>query len=129
MTRVLVCGSRDWTDPEPIRAFLAGLPADAVVVHGAAPGADRIAGQLAAERGLAVEPVPAEWQVHAPGWCRCRKPLPRYCKAAGSRRNQEMLDRGVDRAGAFPLPSSRGTWDMVNRLRAAKVPVYICEGA
>lgn len=50
--RVLVCGSRHWTDPAPIRAVLAALPADTVVVHGAAPGADTLAATLAKARGL-----------------------------------------------------------------------------
>lgn len=123
--RVLFTGSRDWTDEKALRAVVDALPADAVVVHGAARGADEIAGQLAKARGLAVEEHPARWEEHAPGWCRCAAPLPRTCKGAGRRRNQLMLDRGVDVAHAFPLPSSIGTVDMVQRLEAAGVPTTV----
>lgn len=123
--RVLFCGSRDFTGEAAIRAVVDALPADAVVVHGAARGADDIAGRLAKARGLAVEEHPARWTEHAPGWCRCGAPLPRTCKGAGRRRNQLMLDSGVDAAHAFPLPSSIGTVDMVQRLEAAGVPVIV----
>ncbi len=37
---VLICGSRSWTDAEAIRREVEALPPDAVVIHGAAPGAD-----------------------------------------------------------------------------------------
>lgn len=125
--RVLICGSRNWVDEAPIRAFVESLPSDAIVVHGAARGADRIAGQLATARGLAVEAMPAAWDVHEPGWCRCREPRPKTCKAAGLRRNQAMLETGPRHAAAFLLPESRGTRDMLARLRRARVAVYVCE--
>lgn len=38
MTRVLFTGSRDWTDVDAVRAVVDALPADAVVIHGAARG-------------------------------------------------------------------------------------------
>jgi hypothetical protein len=123
--RVLFTGSRDWTDEAAIRTVVDELPPDAVVVHGAARGADTIAGRLARQRGLVVEAHPAKWSEHGDGWCHCSMPLPAICSAAGPRRNQLMLDRGADVAHAFPLPESIGTVDMVQRLKAAGVPTTV----
>jgi hypothetical protein len=37
-----------------------------------------------------------------------------------------MLDEGKPHCVlAFPLPSSRGTWDMVRRAKAAGLPVFM----
>jgi hypothetical protein len=37
-----------------------------------------------------------------------------------------MLDFGApDFVMAFPLPDSRGTWDMVNRAKKAGIVVYV----
>lgn len=111
--RVLICGSRDWTDAALIRRVVARLPEGAVVIHGAARGADHLAGLAALDRGLRVEPYPAEWD--------------RYGVAAGPIRNQWMLDDGQpDYVVAFRLPGkSTGTDDMIRRALAADVPVYV----
>jgi hypothetical protein len=114
--RVLVCGSRHWTDPAPIRAALAPLPADTVIVHGAAPGADMLAAALAEARGLAVEPHPAEWAT--------------YGRRAGPLRNEAMLATGIDRVVAFRLPgASPGTDHMVRMARAARIPTEVIAAA
>lgn len=110
--RVLICGSRDWTKEDSIRDLIERLPADAVVIHGAAKGADEIADRLARARGLRVEAYPADWRQHG--------------KAAGPIRNQRMIDEGKpDAVEAFVLPSSRGTWDMVRRAKKAGVMVIV----
>lgn len=57
--RVIICGSRTWTDVDAIRALLKTLPPDSVIVHGAAPGADTIAGREAHALGLEVEAHPS----------------------------------------------------------------------
>ena len=74
--RVLIYGSRTWRDPEPIQAFVTSLPDDAVVIHGGAAGADRLAGEAARARGLTVEVYWADWATHG--------------KAAGPIRNAVM---------------------------------------
>jgi hypothetical protein len=59
--RILCTGSRDWTDAETIRAAIrqAALRCpDAVVVHGAARGADLLAGAAARALGLQEERHP-----------------------------------------------------------------------
>lgn len=89
------------------------LPPGTVVIHGAASGADSIAGWLAEERGLQVLPFPvtdADWDAHG--------------KAAGGRRNQQMLDEGrPDFAfGYRTFGHSPGTDDMHRRLVEHRVP-------
>ena len=129
MMRVIFCGSRAWIDEGPIREAMALLPPDAIVVHGAARGADELAGSIARAMGLVVEAVPADWTTHAPGWCQCHRrkwsrPAP-YCAGAGSRRNAAMLAMGAAAVYAFPLADSKGTWDMVRRAKEAGVRVEV----
>lgn len=86
--RILVTGSRTWTDHEEITFDLAGLTLlhkdrPLIVVHGAASaGADHFAHLAAREIGLREEPHPAAWR--------------QYGKAAGFRRNAEMVALGAD---------------------------------
>jgi hypothetical protein len=134
--RVLIYGSRTWRDPEPIRAFVDALPADAVVLHGAqrsydkatgeSYGADYYADLFARQRGLTVEPYPADWLAHVN--CRCRSHRGR-CLAAGPRRNQQIVAAGPTSARGFRMPGeSRGTDDMTRRLAKAGVPHEVVNG-
>lgn len=117
MAKVLVCGSRTWTyyeDGELIREFIDSLPANTIIVHGDARGADRIAAACAFQRGLEVHAYPAKWAL--------------FSKRAGVLRNQEMLDEEhPDLVAAFTLNivTSKGTGDMVRRARDAGIPVEI----
>lgn len=115
MKRILVCGSRLWKDLEPIRLVLSQHnPADTVVIHGAARGADRIAGMLASIQGFRVESYPADWD--------------RYGRAAGMIRNRQMLDTGIDTVYAFPIGESRGTWGCINEARRRGIEVVVYRG-
>ena len=119
--RLLVCGSRTWTDLARLRQVLDQVVSDhsdgqvVTVIEGDARGADRLAGQLARERGWRLERYPADWT--------------RDGRAAGFRRNARMLRQGrPDLVVAFtvgPLAESWGTADMVRRARAAGVPVHL----
>ena len=111
--KVLVCGSRTWSDPEPIRRELSALPRDTIIIHGAARGADTLAGQVAAELELEVRAFPAEWY--------------KYGIAAGPIRNQRMLEERPDLVIAFcrNLSESAGTADMVRRAWSAGINVKI----
>ena len=116
--RILVCGSRTWSDMEALRTVLDPRPDDGVVlIHGGARGADRLAGEYAAGRGWPVEVYPADWNRHG--------------KAAGPIRNKQMLDEGhPTEVIAFtdkPLYESRGTADMVRRATRAGIPVFVSE--
>lgn len=118
--RVLICGSRGWQDPKPIDVILAGLDVLAegageklVVIHGDAPGVDRLAGRLAARWGATVIPEPANWD--------------EYGRGAGPKRNQKMLDDYHPQM-IFAFRSagkSNGTDDMVARGQEAKIPTYV----
>lgn len=99
--RLLITGSRDWTDYALLDRWLfaawshLGKNPDCVLVSGACPtGADAMAEEIWAENNLLVERHPAEWSV--------------YGKAAGFRRNAEMVDLGADLCVAFIKNSSRG---------------------
>lgn len=105
--RVIVCGGRSYTDYSRVVEVLAELPEDAIVVHGDARGADRLAGMAAAALGLRVEAHPAEWD--------------RYGRAAGMIRNRAMLAAGAHLVVAFP--GGKGTAGMVRLARKAGVPV------
>jgi hypothetical protein len=103
--RVIICGSRDWTDHKLIRAFLKTLQKEnkeLIVIEGEARGADTIAREEAESLGIAVEKYPARWDL--------------YGRAAGPLRNLEMLEKGKpDLIVAFhdDFIHSKGTKDMV----------------
>lgn len=103
--RILVTGSRTWDDKDFIWNALDVLLAEfrhVVIVHGACPkGADAIAQgwvrhQLVNGSGAQVraERHPADWQHHG--------------KAAGFRRNAEMVQLGADVCLAFIRDGSKG---------------------
>lgn len=116
--RILVTGSRHWTDIATIngalhRTYLALSHdgSDVVLVHGECHlgGADIIARDIWRAVGLRDEPHPAEI-VNG--------------RALGPQRNQRMVDLGADVCLAFPLLGSRGTYDCMRRARDAGIPVY-----
>jgi hypothetical protein len=106
--RILVCGGRDYSNREAVYSFLDALNVT-LLIHGAAPGADTLADDWAASRNIPCEAYPANWD--------------KYGKAAGSIRNQQMLDEGrPDVVVAFP--GGRGPADMMARATLAGVPVW-----
>lgn len=109
--RVIVCGSRRWTDRQQIASRLFDLPPDSTIVHGAAGGADRIAAQEAEKLGLLVEPWPAMWEAHG--------------KRAGLIRNEQMAVMGADLCIAFWDGRSTGTAHMLTQARAHGIPVEV----
>jgi len=102
---VLVCGDRDWIDEGLIEKRLSQLPPGTTIVHGAARGADTLAGTVAKRLGFKVIPMPAKWTL--------------YGKAAGPIRNREMLDLKPRLVIAFHpnLERSRGTKDCVTEAK------------
>lgn len=112
--RVMVTGSRDWTERGIIRSALTQVSRNpgvesVTVVHGAARGADSIAADAAQTLGYAVEAHPADWET--------------YGKAAGVIRNTEMLNSGIDFVLAFQKGGSRGTAHAVKAARLRGIPV------
>ncbi len=109
--RILVCGSRHYSNLTAVKAALVKHK-PTVVIEGGARGADRLAREAAKALGVPVETYEADWA--------------QYGKAAGPKRNQRMLDEGKpDLVLAFPEADSRGTWDMVRRAWAAGVSTRI----
>lgn len=111
LSRVIVCGSRGWTDSAKIAERLAALPKNTLVVHGGARGADKIAAREATKLGLKVQLHGAKWE--------------RYGKTAGLIRNHEMAAAGADLCLAFWDNRSSGTKHMIAEARKHGIPVEI----
>ena len=114
--RVLVTGSRTWTDLIVIwdalyEAYLIAPPGDSVIViHGDCPrGADFIADEVAREFGWSTERHPADWEL--------------YGKSAGFRRNIEMVKAGADICLAFIRDNSRGATHCADAAERAGIPI------
>lgn len=135
--RVLVTGSRE-VKPDDRPVLEAGLrevvgddPGPHTLVHGAAPGADRLFAAIARAWGWTVEPHPADWPGECrdtcePGHRRRRNDGTTICPAAGHYRNQMMVDLGADYAVAAYKrgAGNRGTSDCVRRIRRAGIDVH-----
>lgn len=116
MKRLIVTGSRHWTDIKTIKDALLeaidGQWESTTIVHGDCPtGADAIAHSIALLFGLTIERYPANWN--------------KYGRTAGPLRNQGMADLGADVCLAFPMSDSRGTFDMIKRAKAAGIKTII----
>lgn len=102
--KILVCGSRHWTDVDLIVKYLSRFGPNVEIIEGGARGADTAANRAAVQLGLKVTTVEAEWE--------------RLGSKAGPLRNRKMLDMlnpKEDRVAAFheDLSKSRGTIDTV----------------
>lgn len=122
--RVLVCGSRDWTDSSMVHIVLSGLYWKGnpdpdrpwmTVIDGGAKGADEAAGSWAkANKGIINHLVfAADWET--------------YGKAAGPIRNRQMLDEGQpDVVVAFSeQPPTPGTANMIKQAKEHGIPVWV----
>lgn len=112
--KVLVCGSRDWTDSSRIFDALKTirfLNGPFTVIHGGAKGADRIAGFCARKLGLDVQEYPANWST--------------YGKKAGYLRNREMAEQNPVLVLAFQKNNSTGTQMMVDIAQERGIDVLV----
>jgi len=135
--RVIITGSRKYDNPAAVNAALTDLyeslpPTERLVlIEGGATGADELAGNWAESRrewGHRVdhERYYALWSGPCRDTCRPghRRKRPNgsdYCPAAGTYRNQRMVDLGADVVLAFP--GGTGTADLCRRARAAGIDV------
>lgn len=100
--KILVTGSRDWTDARLIQQEIFRVLYEtkttynsAALIHGACPtGADAIADQSGRDTGMHVVRVPADWS--------------RWGRKAGYVRNAEMVELEPDICLAFIRNGSRG---------------------
>ena len=114
MFRLLVTGSRDWSDVEVITAelqFVAKKYNNVVLVSGHAIGADRIAEEIAVGLGWVVEIHEPDWTLHG--------------KSAGFKRNTTMLETEVQAVLAFHKDNSKGTADTIRKAKERKIPTRI----
>ena len=94
--KVLVCGGRKFAGWRALEQALDLVGPD-IIIHGAAPGADSLAGRYAQENEVECRSFPAKWKVRDKNgrWFTDR--------GAGHKRNQQMLDEGnPDLVMAFP---------------------------
>ena len=116
--RVLICGSRDWTNRGAIVSALLSIGPENIecVIEGECRGADRLGRVVARDLEISVMKFPADWVT--------------YKKAAGPIRNKQMLDEGkptIVLAFHKDLKNSRGTADMLRQARKAGVSVVVID--
>ncbi|MGC5013150.1 bifunctional DNA primase/polymerase [Streptosporangium sp. DT93] len=110
--RILLTGSRTWTNTPTIRAALAEHWGDgnAVLITGACPrGADAIAETIWRQQSGHVERHPANWETHG--------------KRAGILRNADMVALGADVCLAFIRDASPGATHAAALAERAGIPV------
>lgn len=118
--RILVTGSRDWLSAARLYRVLDEVLAEhgsLILVHGACPsGADKMADNWAGnvhyfggQAAVTREPHPADWAAHG--------------RAAGFRRNAEMVALGADLCLAFIRNGSRGATHCADLAEKAGIPV------
>ena len=118
MSRIIVCGSRRWTDRHAIADRLFDCPTDSTIVHGGAKGADRIAHQEAQKLGLLVEEH--DYRPFISPTCNAKR--------APLVRNEHMAALGADLCIAFWDGQSTGTAHMMKQARRCEIPVEVVAG-
>ena len=108
--KVLITGSRNWSDKEAIEGAIARVNPD-IIIEGGASGADAIAREYAQRRSIKVIEVKADWD--------------KYGKQAGPIRNSAMIAMKPDLVLAFSkdLSKNKGTSDTVKKAIAENIKV------
>jgi len=112
--RILICGSRTWTDKQTIERYIQTLPKDTVIIEGECRGADRMAREIAEKYGLQIFGLEAEWK--------------KYGKKAGPIRNEEMIKYGKPEiviAFHNNIAESKGTKNMLMLAKKHNIPVKV----
>lgn len=126
--KVVVTGSRRWSDMGVIRAAIDRLPDRSTVIVGGALGADTEAEGAARLRGHTVIVMRAAWAVSA------RTPRERirrrpdgstYDSGAGFERNLRMLDERPDLVLAFWRGRSSGTRHTIGEAMKRDIPLEL----
>jgi hypothetical protein len=132
--KILVTGDRNWGNPHSVANAILNVIEesdiqslqDVIIVHGAATGADTFASQFAELFDCQNKPYPAHWRHTDDCPSDCKRMVGR---PAGVIRNQQMLDENpdIDIVLAFHpnLSESKGTKDMVSRVKKARISLLI----
>ena len=107
--RLLVTGGRDYNNKEELYTTLDSIASKyhvEVLIHGAARGADTLAGIWAKDRGVEVIAVPANWT--------------QYGRQAGPIRNRDMLNNHRPNL-VVAFSGGKGTRDMVDISKKAGI--------
>lgn len=110
--RLLVCGGRDYDDRKSFDLAMSLYDTKlgiSVIIHGGAPGADRMADVWAQKHDIPCFRFPAQWR--------------KYGKPAGAIRNRQMIEIGLPDA-VLAFPGGDGTADMVNKAKRSGITVY-----
>jgi hypothetical protein len=115
--KILVTGSRDWSDITSIIETLKNYDKGTILIHGNCRGADIICATVGETLGFEIRSYPADWDTHG--------------KSAGIIRNQLMIDNEnkidepIDLCIAFhnEIENSKGTKDCVSRVLKANIAV------
>jgi hypothetical protein len=113
--RLLICGSRHWTNQELISITIDKFKPD-IIIEGEGRGADIIARKIGQAKHITIWQYPANWQL--------------YGRSAGPIRNTQMLDEGKpDLIVAFhnDIKHSKGTADMIKQATERKIKTLIVE--
>ena len=121
--KVLVCGSRVWTDYKAIYDEIKKLPENTIIIHGDAKGADSLAELAARTLGLEYLAIPAEWERY-----KADPALRKYWRRAGIDRNLKMLDMQPDLVIAFITGASRGTRHTVAHAEKRNIKTKVIYG-
>lgn len=110
--KVIVAGSRNINDYSMVERAIQLSPWASTIteiVSGQCQGVDLVGEQWAAIHNIPVKPFPADWNT--------------YGKAAGPIRNQQMA-KYADALIAIPGEKSRGTGDMISKMKLEGKPVF-----
>jgi len=113
LMKVLVCGGRDFDDVIMLHETLDKVHQkydDLFIIHGDAPGADRMAGKWARLNGVHYAAVPALWNF--------------YGNKAGPLRNLAMLQY-LEPDAVVAFPGGSGTAHMVSKAIHRNTPVWV----
>lgn len=111
--KVLLCGSRNWTDITTLHRVLDRLGPDTQIVHGTGATAfEALISEETSKRKLSVLTVPVEWS--------------KYGENARNVRNRAMLRLGIDQVIAFRLDGpSPGTDHLIRIATEVGIPVHV----
>lgn len=124
--RIIVCGGRDFTDANFVYNTLDQIHAKTPITelaHGAAKGADSLAGHWAKRNKIPCQEFPANWnevvEVYNGGMYGKKQPVGR---AAGPIRNKRMLEEFMpDKVIAFPGGSGTNNMKEISHYAGVEV--------